>query len=611
MTEIPSSEALFPEFEPVTAEQWASKIKQDLKGADPADLQWQSYEGIGVAPFYTKEDLPTDPAYASRPGQFPYLRTAKKTSNNWLNLQAIHATGKGHEAVDKAADVLTRGADGIHFIIVNGFEFDCDYLIQHLDLTKVPVSYTVSTEAANFLHHLITGLRRQGINLSQLQGFLKCAPIMSSESYKLLDMDHARHLLEQSLDADQFYALTINGSHFSNKGATLVQEIAITLAIAVCYTNGLTHEILPVERILQNMQFHLTAGTNYFFEIAKLRAARLLWAKVVEAYKAPTEVAGALRIHVSTSRWHQATLDPHTNLLRHTTQMMSAIIGGADSVEVEPFDSTFRENNAFSERIARNIPIILKEEAYLDQAIDPAAGSYYLEHLTQEIAEKAWALFQEIEGYGGFLAASAAGFIQDLIKETSHQKFKDIATGKEVILGTNKYPNPNEQHDFDPENLIQSKQFDSTRASYSYEVMRLATELHFRKKKRRPHALVVHLGNALQENIHASFAREFFTCSGFTTQVLKVNSVQEALAQVKPLDAQVIVMATPEQAFTDFAEEFAKGMRTQHQESPALILADNPLHLKDELKAHGFDEFLFQGCDTKEIISRIQERLGV
>ncbi|AKQ46250.1 hypothetical protein TH63_12480 [Rufibacter radiotolerans] len=610
MTDIPSSEALFPEFGPVTAEQWASKIRHELKGADPADLYWQSYEGIGVAPFYTKEDLPTDPAYASAPGQFPFLRTSKTTKNSWLNLQAIHAAGKGHEAVDKAVDVLTRGVDGIHFIIENGYEFDCDYLIQHLDLTKVPVSYTVSTEAANFLHHLITGLRRQDINLSQLQGFLKCAPILASEGYKLLDMDHVKHLVEQSLDADKFYALTINGSHFSNKGATLVQEIAITLAIAVCYTNGLTHEILPVERIFQNMQFHLTAGTNYFFEIAKLRAVRLLWAKVVEAYGASEEIAGALRIHVSTSRWHQATLDPHTNLLRHTTQMMSAIIGGADSVEVEPFDSTFRENNAFSERIARNIPLILKEEAYLDQAIDPAAGSYYLEYLTQEMCEKAWALFQEIEGYGGFLPASTAGFIQNLIKETTHQKFKDIASGKEVILGTNKYPNPNEKHDYDPESLIQSKQFDNTRASYSYEVMRLATELHFRKKNRRPHALVVHLGNAIQEHIHASFAREFFTCSGFTTQVVKFDTPSAALAAVKDLDAQVIVMAAPEKEFQQFAEPFARGMRSQQRQGPALVLADDPMHLKEELRTHGFDEFLFQGCDTAEIIARIQERLG-
>ncbi|MBA9075548.1 methylmalonyl-CoA mutase family protein [Rufibacter quisquiliarum] len=610
MTDTTSTEALFPEFGPVTAAQWAAKIQQDLKGANPQNLHWQSYEGIDVAPFYTQKDLPREAAFFPAPGQYPYLRTAKQDRNAWVNLQPVRATGKGREAVDKAVDALTRGADGIHFIMLNGFDFDCDYLIQEIDLSKVPVAYTVSTEAANFLHHLTTGLHRKKISLDSLRGFLKCSPIMSSESYKQLDMEHALHLLEQTLDAPNFYALTINGSHFSNKGATLVQEVAITLAIAVCYTNGLSCEIMPVERIFQNMQFHLAAGTNYFFEIAKFRAVRLLWAKVVEAYGAPPEAAGALRIHASTSRWHQTTLDPHTNLLRHTTEMMSAVIGGVDSVEVEPFDSTFREENAFSERIARNIPILLKEEAYLDQAIDPAAGSYYLEYLTKEIAEKAWALFQDIEGRGGFIPASNSGYIHDLIKETSSQKFKAIANGSEVLVGTNKYPNANEQHDFDPEQLIQSKQFDNTRAAYSYEVMRLATELHYRKKNRRPHALVIHMGNALQEHIHASFAREFFTCSGFTTQVEKFDTVSAALAAVKEMDVQVIVMAAPDKQFHDFAETFAKGMRSQHQPGPALILADNPMHLKDELRAHGFDEFLFQGCDTAEIISRIQERLG-
>ncbi|MFC6997672.1 methylmalonyl-CoA mutase family protein [Rufibacter roseus] len=609
MTDTSSSEALFPEFGPVTAEQWAAKIKQDLKGADPNDLHWQSYEGIVVAPFYTKDNRPADAAFYTAPGQYPYLRTPKTNQNNWLNYQVIRVSGKGREAVDKAVEVLRKGADGIHFILEQGYDFDTVYLIEQIDLTQVPVAYTVSTEAANFLHHLLAGLTRKKVNLNQLQGFLKCSPILSSENYKQLDMEHVQHLMEQTLDSPNFYALTINGSHFSNKGATLVQEVAITLSIAVCYTNGLNCDILPVERIFQNMQFHLAVGTNYFFEIAKFRAVRLLWAKIVEAFGAPASVAGALSIHASTSRWHQTTLDPHTNLLRHTTEVMSAVIGGVNSVEVEPFDSTFRKANDFSERIARNIPIILKEEAYLDQAIDPAAGSYYLEYLTQQIAEKAWALFQDIESRGGFIPASNTGYINNLIKEASSQKFKDIASGKEVILGTNKYPNPNEKHDFDPEDLIQSKQFDNTRAAYSYEVMRLATELHYRKKNRRPHALVVHIGNALQEHIHASFAREFFTCSGFTTQVLKFDTPSAALGAVKEMDVQVIVMAAPENEFDKFAEAFATGMRAQHRQGPALILADDPLHLKDELRAHGFDEFLFQGCDTVEIIARIQERL--
>ncbi|QHL89372.1 methylmalonyl-CoA mutase [Nibribacter ruber] len=605
-----ASDSLFPEFTGPSPAQWEEKISKDLKGIDPQELHWQSYEGIDVAPFYTKENLPQGLQYQTQPGEFPFLRSPKTGTNTWLNLQAIRVTGKGHDAVDKAADALTRGADGIHFIIENGIDFDVDYLMRHIALAEVPVSYTVSTEAANFLHHLVTGLYRKGLSLNQLTGFLKCAPILSSESYKALDMEHVKHLLEQTLDAPNFYALTINGSHFSNKGATLVQEIAISLAIAVCYTNGLTNEILPVERLFRDMQFHLSVGTNYFFEIAKFRAVRLLWSKVVEAYKAPLESAAHLRIHASTSRWHQATLDPHTNLLRHTTELMSAIMGGVDSVEVEPFDSTYKEPNAFSERIARNISIILKEEAYLHQAIDPAAGSYYIEYLTQEIAEKAWALFQEIEGLGGFMAASNSGFIQDLIKDASNEKFKNIASGKEVILGTNKYPNTNEKHDYNPEALMQSRDFDNTRAAYPYEVMRLATEMHLRKKQRRPLAVVVHMGTAIQEHIHASFAREFFTCSGFTTQVVKADTVQEALTSVKSLDAQVIVMATPEKAFSDFADEFARGMRAQHKQGPALILADDPMHLKDELRANGFDEFLFQGCDTKEIITRIQERLG-
>ncbi len=610
MTQLLSSDDLFSEFGPVTAEQWAAKITKDLKGVTPAELVWQSYEGIDVAPFYMKDHRPAGDVFTNNPGHYPFVRTAKTQKNNWLNLQSIRAMGQGRDAIDKAADVLTKGADGIHFLLENATDFDTDYLIKQLDLAKMPVSYTVPQNNLDFLPRLLTGLRHNKKSITDLQGFILCAPHLPSARFQPLDAEHAQFLLEQTKDAPNFYALTINGAHFSNKGATLVQEVAFSLAIAVGHINDLASENLPVERLFQNMQFHVTAGTNFFFEIAKFRALRLLWAKVVDAFGASPEVAGNMRLHASTSRWHQTTLDPHTNLLRHTTEMMSAVMGGVNSLEVAPFDSTFQAANAFSERIARNISIILKEEAYLDQAIDPAAGSYYIEYLTKEIAQKAWTLFQDIEGRGGFTAASNSGFIHDLLKETTNQKFKDIATGDEVILGTNKYANATEQHGFDPQDLIQSKQFDSTRAAYPYEVMRFATEMHLQKKKNSPYALVVHLGNAIQEHIHATFAREFFMCSGFTTKVVKFDTPSAALAALKEINVQAIVVAAPEKEFAQFAEAFGRGMRAQNRPEPILILANDPMHLKDELRANGFDEFLFQGCDTAEIISRIQERLG-
>ena len=170
------------------------------------------------------------------------------------------------------------------------------------------------------------------------------------------------------------------------------------------------------------MQFLLTAGTNYFFEIAKLRAARLLWSAIVNSYGLPGELASRLKIHVATSRWYQTVFDPHVNLLRCTTEAMSAILGGCDSLSVAPFDKLYKTSDAFSERVARNISVILKEEAYLDKAIDPAAGAYYLENLTKELAEKSWAFLQELETQDGFNKALDSGFIAMEIGKTAEQQ---------------------------------------------------------------------------------------------------------------------------------------------------------------------------------------------
>ncbi|OKL39278.1 methylmalonyl-CoA mutase [Pontibacter flavimaris] len=600
-----NQQRLFAEFTPGTAADWEQKARKDLRDTPLESLIWHTHEGIDIKPYYTREDIADLPFTKQKPGDFPFLRGDKTGDNSWLNVQQVQAQGNGHHAIEKAADALQRGADGIYFVVHQQELFDVEHLVRRIDLGKYSISYEVKEQPDRFLQRLYAELERCNVSHRNLKGFLNFDPISVQSS---IDHEESRDfikILELTKDSPDFYGVTVNGTSFSSIGASVTQELAYTLSAAVAYLDRLTTAGEPLESVLRNMQFVIASGTNYFFEIAKLRALRLLWATVVEAYKAEPALAASLRIHSVTSSWYQTTLDPYVNMLRTTTEAMSAVIAGCDSLTVSPFDSTFKPSDEFSERIARNVSIILKEEAYLDKSIDPAAGSFYLESLTNALAQKAWNLFQEVESMGGFEEAYKQGFILGSITEVSRRKFRNIATGREVLVGTNKYPNPKEKVSFDPEELIQSADFDTTRAAYPTEVMRMATELHLRKRQRRPKAIVALIGNSEQRQVNASFAQEFFTCAGFETEVEQYASVSEASDRLLHAAADVVAVSTSEAAY---AREFNPKLR-HHDGKPLVLLADDPKHLKEEMIAHGYDEFLFEDCDVSNIMRIVHQKL--
>ncbi|MBD1398424.1 methylmalonyl-CoA mutase [Pontibacter sp. JH31] len=597
---------LFSEFTPATAAEWAARAQKDLRETPLEQLTWKTYEGISIKPYYTREDIQHLPFTNHKPGDFPFLRGNVGSDNNWLNIQQIKAQGNGRPAIDKAADALGRGADGIHFNIEDQQAFDTAYLLENIDLTKHTVSYTLSSTPDAFLKRLYTLLADQHISHRNLKGFVNYDPMTGKGELSDKEGKAITKILDLTKDSSDFYGISICGTNFSSIGASLTQEVAYTLSAAVAYADRLTAAGEPLESVLRNMHFCVGTGTNYFFEIAKLRALRLLWAAVVEAYKAEPALAAKLRIHSITSSWYQTTLDPYVNMLRVTTEAMSAVLSGCDSLTVMPFDYTFRSSDEFSERIARNVSIILKEESYLDKAVDPAAGSYYLETLTNELATKAWELFKEVETKGGFEAAYESGFILSSITAVSRKKFRNIATGREVLVGTNKYPNPKEKIDFDPEELIQHADFDTTRAAYPTEVIRMATELHLRKRKRRPKAVVAVIGKSEKRHLNASFAQEFFSCAGFETEIQQYNDVQEAADRLLHAAAEVVVVSVSENTY---AREFGPRLR-EHKAKPTIIMADDPQHMKEELVAHGYDEFIFEDCDMSTILELVHKRIS-
>jgi len=600
--------ALFADFSPISKKDWEEKIQKDLKGEIPDTLTTPTYEGITIEPFYTAADITNLTGEEPLPGKFPYIRGHKSERNQWQNLQEIQVSTDSRAGIDKAVQAIRFGADGVHFRMMQVAHFDLAYLVAQLPVNEVIICFSLpGGQAGDFLVNLYRHLQENRISPYGLKGFV-FVPTADPGFFGRASASDLESIVQKTKDTVDFYGITVDGAQFGNRGANLVQQIAFTLSLAVDYLEELSGLGIPVATIARNMQFYLSTDTHYFFEIVKLRALRWLWSAIIKATEEDTEYAAALRIHATTSRWHATTFDPHTNILRATTQAMSAIMGGCDSVAITPFDITFQEENSFSERIARNIPLLLKHETYLDQALDPAAGSYYLESLTQEMAEKAWDLFKETAARGGFTQALQTGFIQEQITTVAQEQFRAVATGQDVLVGTNKFANKHEKITYNIEALMQGRYFDTSRASYPFEVMRMAALLHYQRKNQRPKAVIAIIGTDIQEHIHGAFAKEFFECGDFDTEILHFNSVSAALEKLLFTECRAIVFSSSETEYERFSQHFTGALKN-HKNRPLLILAAPPEEMKEELEENGFDGRIFQNCNAASIIGRIQQRL--
>ena len=441
---------LLSEFPKVTTSEWEAKILEDLKGADyDKKLIWKTAEGFSIKPYYRAGDLEQiEEQLSPLPGNFPFTRGTHAGNNNWeicqdietpditlSNTQAQDATGRGATALMLNARSLTSPEESA-------------MMLKGVDLSKTSLHFNSSRSYIRFLANLKEGLEKIGQDVKNIKGSVDFDPI----SYLLLngnfhasrekDMLEAADLIDfAEKDLPGFRVITINGQYLHNSGSTLVQELAFSLASGCEYLSFLTENGLSVDRIAPRMVFNFAAGSDYFPEIAKLRAARMLWARIVEQFNPADRNSAKMHIHVTTANWNKTIYDPYVNLLRTTTEAMSAAIGGADLITVLPFDLDYKEPDDFSLRIARNQQIILKEESSLDKVIDPSAGSYYIESLTAAFADAAWKLFLEVEEKGGMIEAIKAGFVQDKVNESAKNRAADIASRKTFVLGTNQHPN--------------------------------------------------------------------------------------------------------------------------------------------------------------------------
>jgi len=496
------NEKLFDQFPPVSTKEWMDKIRSDLKGADfHKKLVWKTNEGFEVKPFYRMEDTENLMYINTLPGEFPYIRGNKINNNNWYVRQSIEVSDYV-EANRKALTILMKGVDSLGFIITDP-ESVCEsnfiILLDGILIENIELNFLCEGKAKEILDLISVITAERGLDPSAINGAIEADPVsrlmLNGELCVPVEagFDYLASLTGSASLFPNLRTIHQNALHFSNGGADIVQELAFGISMGCEYMNQLTVRGLSPNLAASKIRFSFSIGSRYFPEIAKLRAARLLWSVVTSAFR-PENIEGIkMNIHCVTGKWNKTVYNPYVNMLRTQTEAMSAILGGTDSLTVEPFDIVFRQPDEFSERIARNQQLILKEESFFDKVADPAAGSYYIENLTNLIADHAWKLFVEIEDKGGFLESLKSGLIQKKISESAMKRKIDIASGKEVLLGTNLFPDLSEKappdiemdrifkhHDTKSDLLIEPIIF--FRGSEEYERLRIEAEKGAKKR---------------------------------------------------------------------------------------------------------------------------------
>ena len=436
----------------------------------------------------------------------------------------------------------------------------------------------------------------------------------------------AKALLEAIQPLPFYRVLNVNALSLNNAGAYISQELGYALAWGNEYMNQLTEAGLPAALVAKKIKFNFGISSNYFLEIAKFRAARMLWANIVASYhpeclrdcenKGPNgecRCAAKMRIHAETSTFNLTLFDAHVNLLRTQTEAMSAALGGVDSMTVVPFDKTYETPDEFSERLARNQQLLLKEESHFDKVVDPAAGSYYIENLTVSIAKQAWELFLAVEEEGGFYAALKAGTVQAAVNESNKARHKAVAQRREILLGTNQFPNFNEKAgDKKPveakcccgghntcEKEVATLNFD--RAASEFEALRLETEA----SGKRPKAFMLTIGNLAMRQARAQYSCNFLACAGYeVVDNLGFKTVEEGVEAAMAAKADIVVLCSSDDEYAEYAVPAFEAVNGRAM----FIVAGAPACM-DELKAAGIENFIHVRVNVLDTLKEFNAKL--
>lgn len=606
-------EKLFDMFSPVTTEEWRAKVDVDLKGVPfEKKLVWRTNEGFNVQPMYRREDIENLATTDSLPGEFPYVR-GTRTDNDWQTRQEIIAETP-QEANAKALEVVTKGITSLGFHVEDPSLETVEALLNAIDLQAIEINFNccpckAHDLACNLVKYLkannAEGIFHGSIDYNPLRKALRHGGHIPADVAA-----KAKELIETVSEVPALKVLAVDSVMFNNAGAYIYQELGYALAWGAEWLTVLTDAGMSVDQVAARLKFNMGVSSNYFMELAKFRAARMLWAEVVKQYEPANADSCKMMAHAETSRFNQTIYDAHVNLLRSQTEAMSAALAGVDSITVTPFDTPYKTPDDFSERIARNQQFLLKEESHLDKVVDPAGGSYYVETLTASIAQEAWKLMLEVEAAGGFFAQVNGGTVQAAVNASCEKRHADMARRKEILLGTNQYPNFNEMAAGKIEKTgcscgcgekAEGTGLSTKRQASDFEDLRLATE----RAANRPKVFMLTIGNLAMRLARSQFSSNFFGCAGYEIiDNLGFQTVQEGIDAAMAKEADVVVLCSSDDEYATLAPEAFKALDGRAE----FVVAGAPA-CTDDLKAVGIEHFIHVRSNVLDTLRAFNAKL--
>ncbi|SFK15780.1 methylmalonyl-CoA mutase family protein [Brevibacillus centrosporus] len=704
-----NKETMFKEFSVPTYEQWREAAEKTLKGASfDAKLLTKTYEGITLQPIYRQEDIEKLKHIHVQPGVAPYLRGTKAAgafaARAWevsqeilaataeeFNQIARHDLARGQTMLNLVLDEATKAGldpeDGVHGKVGNqGLSIfsreDLDQAFAEIDLEKVPLYVNAGAFGLPLLSLLIAHMKAKGQDANKLHACVGADPMATLASEGILSVpltilyDGMAHATRWAIKhAPQVKTILVQAHPYHNAGGSAVQELGYALATGVEYVQALLDRGLSLEEIAPRIQFAFSIGSNVFMEIAKIRAARMLWASIIESYGG-SEAAQKMNIHARTSAWTKTVLDPNVNLLRATTEAFSAVVGGVDSLHVSAYDEAIRPATEFSRRIARNTQIILEQEAHLAKVADPAGGSWYIEWLTDELAAKAWELFLQVEEQGGMEKALTAGMPQEQIAAVASKKAENVASRKSRIVGTNMYANAQERPEqpeklqchpakriaehqaylqkqdrtameailqalsFDQQDLLDTsikavqagatlgeltkallpsgtgaisvKALPQQRIAESFEQLRFQTEQYAAKTGGKPKVFLANMGPVSKHKGRADFAAEFFTVGGFDVlRQQQFTFAEEAVEAANASGAAITVICSDDESYPEIVPTIVKGIKAGKPEMTVLLAGLPAAEQLAVYKDVGLDDCIHVRTNCYQVLRDLLQRIGV
>ena len=628
-----SKEKLFSQFPPVSYDTWRAKVDADLKGVPfEKKLVWRTNEGFQVQPMYQRADIEDFKTLDSNPGEYPYVR-GTRDNNHWLVRQEIIADDPA-EANAKALDVLGKGVTSLGFKVKEPTREAVAAMLEGIDLEKVEINFSCCPRCSVELVQALAEVLKEKGAMATFRGSVEYNPLKpafrhGAEVNTVNVTETAKALLEEARGIPGLKVLSVNSDIFNNAGAYIYQELGYALAWGAQWMTLLTDAGVDASEAARRIKFNMGISSNYFMELAKFRAARMLWAQIARQYGADEE-ACKMECHAVTSRFNQTLFDAHVNLLRSQTEAMSAALAGVDSITVTPFDTPYQTPDEFSQRIARNQQLLLKEESHLDKVADPAGGSYYVETLTVSLAKEAWKLFMEVDDNGGFFPCVNAGKIQEAVNASCSKRHDDMARRKEALLGTNQFPNFNE---FAAEKIKTgssaaaelatvegvpaetgkgcgckgecstdaARTLCDTRMASDFELLRLATE----KAPNRPMVFMLTIGNLAMRLARAQFSSNFFGCAGYEIiDNIGFDSVQAGIDAALEKGADIVVLCSSDDEYATFAPEAFRMLDGRAE----FVVAGAPA-CTDDLKALGIENFIHVRSNVLDTLRAFNDRL--